>query len=84
MKKTWAGINEVTNRNKLKSKPITALRRLNCNEITHNPIEFPNVLNDFFSSVGQNLAAKVSNSNHSEYMANIRPSSNVELFMCRT
>ena len=45
MKKTWAGINEVMNRNKLKSKPITALRRLNCDEITRNPTEFPNVLN---------------------------------------
>ena len=47
------------NPNKLKSKPIVALRRLNCNEITHNPNEFPNVLNDLFSSFGQNLAAKV-------------------------
>ena len=75
MKKTWAGINEAMNRNKLKSKPITALRRLDCHEITRNPTEFPNVLNDFFSSVGQNLAAKVPNSNHhfSEYITNIKP-----------
>ena len=35
------------NRNKLKSKPITTLRRLTCDEITHNPTEFLNVLNWF-------------------------------------
>ena len=33
----------------LKSKPITALRRLTCYEITHNPTEFLNVLNWFSS-----------------------------------
>ena len=61
------------NRSELKSKPITALRLLKCDEITHNPTEFLNVLNDFFSSVGQNLAAKVPNRNRhfSEFMINI-------------
>ena len=37
------------NRTKLKSKPITALKRLTCCEITHNPTEFQNVLNWFSS-----------------------------------
>ena len=37
------------NRSKLKSKPITALRRLTCYEKTHNPSEFLNVLNWFSS-----------------------------------
>ena len=63
MKKTWAKINEVMKQNKLKSKLIATLRRLNCDEITHNPTEFTNELNDFSSSVGQNLAAKVPYSN---------------------
>ena len=74
MKKTWAETNEVMNQSKLKSKPSAALRRLNCDEITHNPTEFSDVLNDFFSSVGQNLAAKVPNSNGhlSEYVLNIK------------
>ena len=72
MKKTWAGINEVMNRNKLKFKPIMALGRLNCDEITHDPTEFPN---DLLSSVGQNVAAKVPSSNRHfrEYMINIKP-----------
>ena len=63
LKITWAGVNEVMNRNKLKSKPITALRRLDCDEITHNPTELSSVLNDFFSSVGHDLAANVPNNN---------------------
>lgn len=63
MKKTWAKINEEMNQSKLKSKPIVTLRRLNCDEITHNPTEFSNELYDFSSSVGQNLVAKVPNRN---------------------
>ena len=69
MKKTWTGINEVMNRNRRKSKPILCLKRLNGNGVTHNPEELPNVLNDFFSTVGQKLAANVPDSNchYSEY-----------------
>ena len=73
MKKTWVGINQVMNRNKRNSKPITALKRLNSNQVTYNPAELPNVLNDFFSSVGQKLASKVPDSNRhfSEYLTNV-------------
>lgn len=73
MKKTWVGINQVMNRNKRNSKPITALKRLNGNEVTHNPAELPNVLNDFFSSVGKKFAANVPDSNRhfSEYLTNV-------------
>ena len=71
MKKTWTGINEVMNRNKRKSKPIVGLKRLNGNGVTRNPAELPNVLNDFFSTVGQKLAANVPDSNchYREYLA---------------
>ena len=72
MKKTWTGINEVMNRNKRKSKPIVCLKRLNGNGVTRNPAELPNVLNDFFSTVGEKLAANVPDSNchYSEYLIN--------------
>ena len=40
--------------------------------MTRNPAELPNVLNDFFSTVGQKLAANVPDSNchYSEYLIN--------------
>ena len=63
MKKTWTGINEIMNRSKRKSKPIVCLKRLNGNGVTRNPAELLNVLNDFFSTVGQKLAANVPDSN---------------------
>ena len=72
MKKTWTGINEVMNRNKRKSKPIVGLKRLNGNGVTRNPAEIPNLLNDFFSTIGQKLAANVPDSNchYREYLTN--------------
>ena len=71
-KKTWTGINEVMNCNKRKSKPVVGLKRLNGNGVTRNPEELPNVLNDFFSTVGQKLAANVPDSicHYSEYLIN--------------
>ena len=71
MKKTWTGINEMS-RNKRKSKPIVGLKRLNGNGVTHNVAELPNVLNDFFSTVGQKLASNVPDANchYKEYLAN--------------
>ena len=74
MTKTWTGINEVMNRNKRKSKPIVVglIKRLNGNGVTRNPAERPNVLNDYFSTVGQKLAANVPDSNchYREYFTN--------------
>ena len=60
------------NRNKRNSKPVVGLKRLNGNGVTCNPEELPNVLNDFFSTVGQKLAANVPDSNchYSEYFIN--------------
>ena len=60
------------NRNKRKSKPIVGLKRLNRNGVTRNPAEIPNVLNDFFSTIGQKLTANVPDSNchYREYLTN--------------
>ena len=43
---------------------------LNGNVVTRNPAELPNVLSDFFSTVGQKLAANVPDSNchYSKYL----------------
>ena len=72
MKKTWTGINEVMNRNRRKSKPIVWLKQLNGNGVTCNLAVLLNVLNDFFSTVGQKLVANVPDSNchYSEYLIN--------------
>ena len=55
VRKTWIGINHLIGRYKRRCKPIIAL---------------PNVLNEFFSSVGQTLAASVPTANHhfSDYL----------------
>ena len=72
MKKTWTGINEIMSGNKRKSKPIVGLKRLNGNGVTHNVAELPNVLNDFFSTVGQKLASNIPDANcrYKDYLAN--------------
>ena len=69
MRKTWAGINSLINRNGRCSNSITFLRYPN-GELTHNPFEIPNILNNYFTSVGPNLASKISQSNRqfSEYL----------------
>ena len=62
IRKTWIGINQLLSRNKKRCKPIVAP---------------PNVLNDFFSSVGQTLAASVPPANYhfSDYLPTNNPSS---------
>ena len=62
MQKTWAGINSLINLNGRCSNSITFLRYPN-GELTHNPFEIPNILNNYFTSVGPNLASKISQSN---------------------
>ena len=62
VRKTWIGINHLIGRNIKRCKPIAAL---------------PNVLNEFFSSVGQTLAASVPPANHhfSDYLPVVNSSS---------
>ena len=61
VRKTWTEINHLIGRNK-RCKPIVAL---------------PNVLNEFFSSVGQTLAASVPTASHhfSDYLPAVNSSS---------
>ena len=52
---------------------VGLIKRLNGNGVTRNPAERPpNVLNDYFSTVGQKLAANVPDSNchYREYLTN--------------
>ena len=50
-----------------------------CNELIHNSAELPHILNDFFSSVGQKLAASVPAGNHhfSDYLPTTNSSSSL-------
>lgn len=77
MQKTWIGIIQVICRNKMRCKPIVALKRSDCNESIRNAAELPNILNDFFSSVGQKLATSVpaGNRHFSNYLPTINSSS---------
>ena len=48
-------------------------QRMNGNGVTQNAAEVPNVLNDFFSTVGQKLAANVPDTyyHHNKYLAKV-------------
>ena len=72
MRKTWAGINSLIKRHCRCSNSITSLKYLN-DELSHNPFEIPNILNNYFTSVGPNLASKFSPSNlhFSEYFSRL-------------
>ena len=63
MKKTWEGINTLIDPNKTNSKTVSALKRSNNNTVTQNPSEVTDILNRFFSSVGQTLADNIPSSN---------------------
>lgn len=69
MKETWAGINSLIHQNSRKSKAILELKQSN-SQLTRDPSQVPNVLNDYFSSVGSNLASAIRTSNRhfSDYM----------------
>jgi len=54
VRKTWAGINSLINSHGRCSNSITSLKYPN-GELTHNPFEIPNILNNYFTSVGPNF-----------------------------
>ena len=56
MKETWAGINSLIRQNSRNSKAILELKQLN-GQITQDPSQLPNVINDYFSTVGSSLAS---------------------------
>ena len=62
MKKTWEGINNLINRKGTNSKNITSLRCSEKNIVSSNTLEFPNIFDKYFSSVGQDMASKMPNS----------------------
>lgn len=70
MKKTWEGINDLINHKKRNQKHITAIKCQN-NDITQNTSEISNILNKYFSTVGQKLASSLSNStkHFSDYLS---------------
>ena len=58
-KKTWERINNLINRKRTSSKNITSLRCPETNIISSNTSEFPNIFNEYFSSIGHDLASKI-------------------------
>ena len=56
LKNTWKGINILLiNRNKKNIKQITALRKPNNVGISYNASEIPDIMNNHFATIGNNL-----------------------------
>ena len=60
LKKVWGGIKSVLGRKNKAHKVITSLKCLPTKQVSHNSSEFPDLMNKYFSSVGYNLASKMS------------------------
>ena len=53
MKKTWAGINHILNRNIKNNEEISVIKdHNNNNEIVRDPLSVSNIFNEHFASVG--------------------------------
>ena len=59
LKNTWKGINILINRNKKNIKQITALRKPNNVGISYNASEIPDIMNNHFATIGNNLSSKI-------------------------
>ena len=59
MKKTWNGINRLINDKKNRKQVISSLKHPDDNSLTNDPLEISNIFNNYFSSVGKNLASRV-------------------------
>ena len=59
MKNTWNGINRLINDKKNRTQVISSLKRADDNNVTNDPLEISNIFNNYFSSVGKNLASRV-------------------------
>jgi len=78
MKNTWNGINRLINDKKNRKQVISSLKRPDDNSLTNDPLEISNIFNNYFSSVGKNLASRVPRSSRyfTEYLSpNYNPSS---------
>ena len=61
IKKIWEGINSLLGRVNKPRKDVTALKCPRTNQVSHNPSDFPDIMNKYFSSIGYNLASKMPN-----------------------
>ena len=70
MKLTWAGINDIINRGKKKSRRFFSVSCQTSGNLTYDPTEINNIFNKHFSFVGRRLASNVppSNRHFSEYL----------------
>ena len=59
IKNTCNGINRLINDKKNRKQVISSLKRPNDNSLTNDPLEICNIFNNYFSSVGKNLASRV-------------------------
>ena len=63
MKKTWEALNNLLNRKTTKSRQVNAIKDFNNgSKICRNPQRLantPNILNEYFASVGEELASKI-------------------------
>ena len=71
MKNTWAGINSLINNKKRDFKRISSIIHPVSKVPTNDCNEISNIFNDFFSSVGPNLASKLPSTNRefTDYMS---------------
>ena len=51
----WEGINSLLGRVNKPRKDITTLKCPRTNQVSHNPSDFPHIVNKYFSSIGYNL-----------------------------
>ena len=63
MKNTWAGINSLINNKRKDFKRISSIIHPDSKVPTNDCSEISNIFNDFFSSVGPNLASKLPSTN---------------------
>ena len=80
IKNTWNRINRliILTTKRIIKQVIPSLKRPDDNNKTNDPLEISNIFNNYFSSVGKNLASRVprSSRNFTEYLAlNYNPSS---------
>ena len=73
MRKTWQAINVLLNRRQRNLKPINKLKDPQSNNsVINDPLRIPNIVNKYFSSVGNNLATKLPEAKHpcTDYLCN--------------
>ena len=78
MKNTLNGINRLINNKKNRKQFLSSLKHPDDNTLTNDPLEISKIFNNYFSSIGKNLASRVPRSSRyfTEYLSpNYNPSS---------